>query len=100
MKTVIFDKTGTLTIGKPIVVGTKLFTSVRLHVFYDTIAAAEVTSSLLTMQKHKVLFNNKSSVYANSTFHACQFLSISKSQRYLDVEVVKNCLDVWKSLKL
>ncbi|KAG0606932.1 hypothetical protein M758_9G180400 [Ceratodon purpureus] len=44
VKTVVFDKTGTLTIGKPIVVGTKLFTSVRLHVFYDSIAAAEVNS--------------------------------------------------------
>jgi hypothetical protein len=41
---VIFDKTGTLTIGKPVVVGTKLFRDVRLHVFYNTIAAAEVTS--------------------------------------------------------
>lgn len=44
MKKVIFDKTGTLTIGKPIVVGTKLFTRIGLDVFYDVIAAAEVNS--------------------------------------------------------
>uniref|UniRef100_A0A7I4BUW4 HMA domain-containing protein n=1 Tax=Physcomitrium patens TaxID=3218 RepID=A0A7I4BUW4_PHYPA len=44
VKTVVFDKTGTLTIGKPIVVHTKLLTNIPLHVFYDTIAAAEVNS--------------------------------------------------------
>lgn len=44
VKKVIFDKTGTLTIGKPIVVGTKLFTRIGLDVFYDVIAAAEVNS--------------------------------------------------------
>ena len=52
VKVVIFDKTGTLTIGKPIVVGTKLFKDIRLHDFYDKIAAVEVTScSFLRIQK-------------------------------------------------
>lgn len=60
MKTVIFDKTGTLTIGKPIVVGTKLFTSVRLHVFYDTVAAAEVMSLLLLTL---LLFSEPCNIY-------------------------------------
>lgn len=44
MKKVIFDKTGTLTIGKPVVVGTKLFNRIGVDVFYDVIAAAEVNS--------------------------------------------------------
>lgn len=42
VKTLVFDKTGTLTIGKPVVVGTKLYKNMTLQVFYETIAAAEV----------------------------------------------------------
>lgn len=43
IKTVVFDKTGTLTIGRPIVVGTKLYKNIALRVFYEIISAAEVT---------------------------------------------------------
>lgn len=43
VKCVVFDKTGTLTIGKPMVVGIKLFTSISLQELCDVATAAEVT---------------------------------------------------------
>eukprot|EP01018_Ginkgo_biloba_P032559 Gb_22148 [translate_table: standard] len=44
VKCVVFDKTGTLTVGKPVVVGTKLFTNISLPDFCDMAAAAEANS--------------------------------------------------------
>ncbi|KAJ7562035.1 hypothetical protein O6H91_03G053000 [Diphasiastrum complanatum] len=41
---VVFDKTGTLTVGEPVVVGTKLLSSMTLPEFYSIVAAAEVNS--------------------------------------------------------
>ncbi|XP_057845686.1 probable copper-transporting ATPase HMA5 [Cryptomeria japonica] len=44
VKCVVFDKTGTLTTGKPIVVGTKCFTTTALMDFYNIVASAEANS--------------------------------------------------------
>lgn len=67
----IFDKTGTLTIGKPIVVGTKIFTDIRLQVFYDIIAAAEVTSCSFCLS----LLNSLRCLVSSSRFmHSIHFL--------------------------
>lgn len=41
---IVFDKTGTLTIGKPIVVGTRLFKNMALQSFYTLTAALEANS--------------------------------------------------------
>ena len=43
VKCVVFDKTGTLTIERPVVVGTKLFTSISLQKLCDVATAVEVT---------------------------------------------------------
>eukprot|EP00252_Welwitschia_mirabilis_P024249 TRINITY_DN7129_c0_g1_i2.p1 TRINITY_DN7129_c0_g1~~TRINITY_DN7129_c0_g1_i2.p1 ORF type:complete len:630 (-),score=69.53 TRINITY_DN7129_c0_g1_i2:1124-2872(-) len=42
VKYVVFDKTGTLTVGKPLVVGTRLFKPTEVATFYSTVASAEV----------------------------------------------------------
>lgn len=44
---IVFDKTGTLTVGKPLVVGTKLFRNMVLQDLYDIVAAAEANSEHL-----------------------------------------------------
>lgn len=44
VKCVVFDKTGTLTIGRPVVVGTKLFTSISLQKLCDVATAVEANS--------------------------------------------------------
>ena len=44
IKAMVFDKTRILTIGRPIVVGTKLYNNIALRVFYEMISAAEVTT--------------------------------------------------------
>ena len=43
IKTIVFDKTETLTIGRPIVIGTKLYKKIALRVFYEIFLAAEIT---------------------------------------------------------
>ena len=42
VKCIVFYKTGTLTIGRPMVVGTKLFTSISLQKLCDVATAVEV----------------------------------------------------------
>ncbi|KAH9301793.1 hypothetical protein KI387_013376, partial [Taxus chinensis] len=44
VKCVIFDKTGTLTIGRPVVVGIKLFMNIAIQEFCDMAAATEANS--------------------------------------------------------
>ncbi|XP_042476754.1 copper-transporting ATPase HMA4-like [Macadamia integrifolia] len=44
VKTVVFDKTGTLTVGKPMVVGSMLFSNVPIQEFCDVASAAEENS--------------------------------------------------------
>ena len=43
VKCVVLDKTGTLTIRRPVVVGTKLFTSISLQKMSDVATVVEVT---------------------------------------------------------
>ncbi|GLJ47601.1 hypothetical protein SUGI_1005210 [Cryptomeria japonica] len=44
VKCVVFDKTGTLTVGRPVVVGTKLFMNLNPREFCEMAAATEVNS--------------------------------------------------------
>ena len=43
VKCIVFEKTSTLTIGRLVVVGTKLFTSISLQKLCDVATAVEVT---------------------------------------------------------
>ena len=42
VKCVVFDKTITLTIGKPVVIGTKLWKNIPTIAFYDKVSSVEV----------------------------------------------------------
>uniref|UniRef100_A0A0D6QYX4 P-type Cu(+) transporter n=1 Tax=Araucaria cunninghamii TaxID=56994 RepID=A0A0D6QYX4_ARACU len=58
VKCIVFDKTGTLTIGRPVVIGTKLFTNIAFQEFCDMAAATEANSEH-PLAKAVVEYNRK-----------------------------------------
>ncbi|KAH9290559.1 hypothetical protein KI387_034676 [Taxus chinensis] len=80
VKCVVFDKTGTLTAGKPIVVGTKIFTNIAPKDFYNIVASAEVNSEhplAKAIVEHTKNSNEDNESTTSELFQAEDFQSVT-----------------------